>query len=71
MSEKQRRVLEKLGDKYPHMDEFQKGYLEGTVNTAAAMSTLKIEKSGPFCGTEADILHCMRHAKEILPCFSL
>ena len=40
MSEKQRRVLEKLGDKYPHMDEFQKGYLEGTVNTAAAMSTL-------------------------------
>ena len=38
---------------------------------AAAMSTLKIEKSGPFCGTEADILHCMRHAKEILPCFSL
>ena len=40
MSEKQRRVLEKLSDKYPHMDAFQKGYLEGTVNTAAAMSTL-------------------------------
>lgn len=40
MPEKQRRILEKLGDKYPYMDEFQKGYLEGTVNTAAAMSTL-------------------------------
>lgn len=40
MPEKQRRILEKLGDKYPCMTDHQKGFLEGVVSTAAAMSTL-------------------------------
>lgn len=32
---------------------------------AAAMSTLKIEKSGPFSGTKDDVIHCMNNAEEI------
>ena len=37
---------------------------------AAAMSTLKIEKSGPFLGNKENVLQCMKHAKEVLPlCF--
>lgn len=34
---------------------------------AAAMSTLKIETSGPFCGSKADIIHCMQTAEQRLP----
>lgn len=32
---------------------------------AAAMSTLKIEKSGPFSGNKEDVIHCMTTAKEM------
>ncbi len=32
---------------------------------AAAMSTLKIEKSGPFSGTEEDVIRCMNNAEEM------
>ncbi len=34
---------------------------------AAAMSTLKIEASGPFCGSKADIIRCMQTAEQRLP----
>ena len=36
---------------------------------AAAMSTLKIEKSGPFNGTKKEVLHCMKTAPKVLPCY--
>lgn len=32
---------------------------------AAAMSTLKIEKSGPFCGSKEDVIRCMESAEEM------
>jgi sugar/nucleoside kinase (ribokinase family) len=34
---------------------------------AAAMSTLKIEASGPFCGSKADIIRCMQTAEQRFP----
>ncbi|MDR0430436.1 MAG: PfkB family carbohydrate kinase [Tannerellaceae bacterium] len=34
---------------------------------AAAMSTLKLEKSGPFSGTKEDVRHCMETAKQRFP----
>lgn len=38
MSEKEKEILKKLTEKLPHMSEHERGYLEGTINTAAAMS---------------------------------
>ena len=32
---------------------------------AAAMSTLKIEKSGPFNGNKEDVVHCIETAEEM------
>lgn len=32
---------------------------------AAAMSTLKIEKSGPFSGTKEEVIQCMQTMKEL------
>ena len=32
---------------------------------AAAMSTLKIEKSGPFNGNKEDVFHCIETAEEM------
>ena len=34
---------------------------------AAAISTLKIEKMGPFSGTKEDIEQCMAHAEQTIP----
>ena len=39
--------------------------IEDAGRFAAAMSTLKIEKSGPFSGTKEDVIHCMETAKEM------
>lgn len=38
MSEKQKKILESLAEKLPNMTEHERGYLEGTIATAAAMS---------------------------------
>lgn len=38
MSEKQKKILEDLAEKLPNMTEHERGYLEGTIATAAAMS---------------------------------
>lgn len=38
MSEKQKKILEDLAEKLPNMTERERGYLEGTIATAAAMS---------------------------------
>lgn len=57
-------------------DTYMTGYLyqrakgasiEEAGRFAAAMSTLKIEDSGPFKGTKADILHCMKSAEQYIP----
>ena len=32
---------------------------------AAAMSTLKIEKSGPFCGSKEDVIRCTETAEQM------
>ncbi|WP_278960774.1 carbohydrate kinase family protein [Bacteroides pyogenes] len=37
--------------------------IEEAGHFAAAMSTLKIEKSGPFCGTEEDVIRCINTAE--------
>ena len=34
---------------------------------AAAMSTIKIEASGPFCGNKEDVIRCMETAKQRFP----
>ena len=39
--------------------------IEDAGRFAAAMSTLKIEKSGPFSGSKEDVIHCMTTAKEM------
>ena len=38
MSEKQKKIIETLAEKLPEMSEQERGYLEGTIATAAAMS---------------------------------
>lgn len=44
MPERQKEILHSLIDKLPEMSEHEKGYLEGTIATAAMMSKRK-EKS--------------------------
>ena len=39
MSEKERKIIQELADKLPIMSDREKGYLEGTIATAAAMSS--------------------------------
>lgn len=38
MSEKEKQIIQNLADKLPDMTEHERGYLEGTIATAAAMS---------------------------------
>ena len=51
MSEKEKEIIEKLAEKLPYMTEREKGYLEGTINTAAAMS--ESQKAGNLDGKDA------------------
>lgn len=44
MSEREKKIIMDLADKLPAMSEREKGYLEGTIATAAAMS--KKDKEG-------------------------
>lgn len=46
MSEKQKKILEDLAEKLPNMTEHERGYLEGTIATAAAMSKKECEQVG-------------------------
>ncbi|RHJ90799.1 carbohydrate kinase family protein [Parabacteroides bouchesdurhonensis] len=57
-------------------DTYMTGYLyqrakgvsmEDAGRFAAAMSTLKIERSGPFTGTKKDVVYCMETAEQRLP----
>lgn len=57
-------------------DTYMTGYLyqrakgagiEDAGKFAAAMSTLKIEASGPFSGTKEEVIHCMETAEQRLP----
>ncbi len=57
-------------------DTYMTGYLyqrakgasiEDAGRFAAAMSTIKIQASGPFSGTQADVIHCMQTAEQRLP----
>ena len=43
MSEKERDIIQELAEKLPGMSEREKGYLEGTIATAAAMSKKQAE----------------------------
>lgn len=43
MSEKEKKIIEELAGKLPAMSERERGYLEGTIATAAAMSRKKEE----------------------------
>ena len=49
MSEKEKQIIKTLVDKLPAMSERERGYLEGTIATAAAMSSKKeeLEKDDP------------------------
>lgn len=49
--EKEKEIIEKLAEKLPYMTEREKGYLEGTINTAAAMS--ESQKAGNLDGKDA------------------
>jgi len=44
MSEKQKEIIKNLAEQLPKMTERERGYLEGTIATAAAMS--KKDKEG-------------------------
>lgn len=44
MSEKEKQIIKTLADKLPAMSERERGYLEGTIATAAAMSSKKEEQ---------------------------
>ena len=57
-------------------DTYMTGYLyqrakgagmEDAGRFAAAMATLKIQKSGPFKGTKEDIYHCMNTVRQLFP----
>lgn len=43
MSEKEKQIIQKLADSLPMMSERERGYLEGTIVTAAAMSSKKVD----------------------------
>lgn len=43
MSEEQKKIIRNLADKLPAMSERERGYLEGTIATAAAMSKKGVE----------------------------
>lgn len=45
MSEKERDIIQELAEKLPEMSEREKGYLEGTIATAAAMSKKQQEET--------------------------
>lgn len=49
MSEEQKKIIKDLADKLPSMTERERGYLEGTIATTAAMSK-KGEKKWRFKG---------------------
>ena len=44
MSEKEKQIIQTLADKLQAMSERERGYLEGTIATAAAMSSKKEEQ---------------------------
>lgn len=44
MSEKEKQIIKNLADKLPKMSERERGYLEGTIATAAAMSKKEKEE---------------------------
>ena len=44
MSEKEKKIIQELADKLPIMSERERGYLEGTIATAAAMSSKSSNK---------------------------
>lgn len=45
MSEKEKDLIQRLADRLPEMSERERGYLEGTIATAAAMSRRQEEQS--------------------------
>lgn len=45
MSEKEKKIIKDLADKLPTMSERERGYLEGTIAAAAAMSKKKENES--------------------------
>lgn len=45
MSEKEKQVMQLLKTVYPNMTERDKGYMEGTIATAAAMSKKQQEET--------------------------
>lgn len=45
MSEKERDIIQELAEKLSGMSEREKGYLEGTIATAAAMSKKQQEEA--------------------------
>lgn len=49
MSEEQKKIIRDLAEKLPTMTERERGYLEGTIATAAAMS-----KKGESNGNDDD-----------------
>lgn len=53
MSEEQKKIIRDLADKLPSMTERERGYLEGTIATAAAMSK-KGEKNGDSGDRDTD-----------------
>lgn len=46
MSEERRQIMQELIEKLPVMTERQRGYLEGVIYTAAAMSVRKEQDAG-------------------------
>ena len=49
MSEKEKEIIKKLADELPGMTERERGYLEGTIATAAAMNRMTEKKES--CAT--------------------
>lgn len=52
MSEEQKKIIKDLADKLPSMTERERGYLEGTIATAAAMSKKEGEKNERKSGNQ-------------------
>lgn len=52
MSEKEKRVVEKLRDAIPNMTDFQKGYVLGMVESSASMHSEQGEENETHNGKE-------------------
>lgn len=65
MSEKEKKIIRDLADKLPTMTERERGYLEGTIATAAAMSKKGMTDKSKCISCMRCVAVCPKHARKV------